>query len=106
MRKESSTWRVYIVKCRDNSLYTGITTDVNSRIARHNAGDGAKYTRIRRPVSLVYSETGYSKSDAKKREIAIKSLSRKNKEVLIKSAVSLGTKIKNRCLGTTPLEVK
>jgi len=84
MHNASLNWQVYILKCRDNSFYTGITTDLKKRIARHNSGDGARYTRARRPVSLIYSERCASKSDAKKREIAIKSFSRENKESLIK----------------------
>ena len=71
---------VYIVKCRDNTLYTGITTDLEKRLTKHNQGTGAKYTRGRTPVELVYYEKGYTKSEALKREISIKKLTRIKKE--------------------------
>ncbi|MDO4313769.1 MAG: GIY-YIG nuclease family protein [Eubacteriales bacterium] len=73
----------YIVKCRDGSLYTGWTTDVERRIKEHNEGRGAKYTNSRRPVELVYYETFETKIEAMKREYAIKQLSREEKEKLI-----------------------
>ena len=75
---------VYIVQCRDGSLYTGWTTDVKKRVATHNAGTGAKYTKSRRPVTLVYFEALESKSEALKREAAIKKLSHLEKLELIK----------------------
>lgn len=74
---------VYIVECKDDTLYTGYAADVRSRIEKHNAGDGAKYTRHRRPVTLKYQEAYDTKSAAMKREIAIKKLSRKEKMALI-----------------------
>ena len=78
------TWYVYIVQCRDNTLYTGISTDPETRLAEHNTGqNGAKYTRARRPVSLLYTEPAASRSAALKREIAIKRLSRQAKLALI-----------------------
>jgi putative endonuclease len=77
-------WYIYILKCSDNSFYTGITTDLEERIKRHNSGDGARYTRTRKPVRLIYSEGVSSKSEAKRREIEIKSFSKENKERLIK----------------------
>jgi putative endonuclease len=78
-------WFVYIVRCADDSLYTGITKDVDRRIQEHNAGDklAAKYTRARLPVVLVHQETCESRSAATKREIEIKQLSRKGKKVLL-----------------------
>jgi len=82
------SWHIYILECSDKSYYTGITTDLIKRLERHNSGDGAKYTRARRPVSLVYSEKSLSKSEAKRREIEIKSFSRKNKELLINGLIS------------------
>lgn len=75
---------VYLVRCRDGSLYTGWTTDLKKRIDAHNAGSGAKYTKSRRPVELVYFETFESKSDALKREAAIKKLTREQKLGLIR----------------------
>ena len=76
-------WYVYIVECADDTLYTGIAKDVPSRIERHNAGSGAKYTRARLPVRLVYRETAVDKSDALRRELAIKALSTKEKRTLV-----------------------
>lgn len=76
---------VYIVRCHDNTFYTGWTTNLEKRIETHNAGKGAKYTKIRRPVELVYYETFGSKSDALKREYQIKQLKRSEKEELILS---------------------
>ena len=77
-------WSVYIVRCADDSLYTGITTDVDRRLFEHNnAKTGAKYTRPRRPVSLVYRETADSRSQASKREKEIKNLTQKQKLLLI-----------------------
>ena len=68
-----SMWYVYIVRCSDGTLYTGITTDIDGRIASHNSGKGgAKYTRARRPVELVYAERAGSRSEAAKREYRIK----------------------------------
>lgn len=74
---------VYILKCNDLTLYTGWTTDLDNRISTHNRGKGAKYTRARLPVQLVYYETFDDKSNAMKREYEIKHLSKKEKEVLI-----------------------
>ncbi len=74
---------VYILKCKDDSLYTGWTNDLEGRVAAHNAGTGAKYTRMRLPVALAYSETFDSKSEAMKREWEIKKLSRVKKMELI-----------------------
>ena len=76
-------WQVYIVRCRDGTLYTGCTNDLAKRIAAHNEGKGAKYTRSRHPVTLVYFETFETKEEAMRREFAIKQLSRKEKLHLI-----------------------
>lgn len=70
---------VYIVECRDKTLYTGWTTDIGRRISQHNKGIGAKYTRARRPVVLKYSEKFDTNKEAMKRECEIKKLSRKDK---------------------------
>ena len=64
-------WSVYIVRCVDDSLYTGVAKDVTARLERHNSGRGAAYTRSRRPVSLAYLEKGFSRSKALSREAAI-----------------------------------
>jgi len=74
---------VYIVLCADGTLYTGYALDLDKRIDAHNAGRGAKYTAGRRPVSLVYSESFDAKSDALKREHALKRQTRKSKDALI-----------------------
>lgn len=78
-----STWKLYILRCGDGSLYTGITTDVQKRLAAHRSGKGAKYTRGRGPLELVYSEECGSHSDALRRELEIKRLTREEKEALI-----------------------
>lgn len=78
-----NSWKLYILRCRDGSLYTGITTDIEKRIAAHNAGKGAKYTRSRRPVVLAYSEVCGSHSEALKRELEIKAMPREEKLKLI-----------------------
>ncbi len=73
----------YIVKCRDNTYYTGWTKDLDRRMKAHNSGTGAKYTRSRRPVRLVYYEAYRTKEEAMRREREIKRMSRKEKEKLI-----------------------
>lgn len=77
------TWFVYMLRCGDGSLYTGISTDVDARLEVHRSGKGAKYTRGRGPLELVYSEKCDSKSHALKRELEIKSLPRIYKMKLI-----------------------
>lgn len=74
---------VYILKCKDGSLYTGYTNNLERRIKTHNNGKGAKYTRCRLPVELVYYESYETKSDAMKREYCIKQMSREAKVKLI-----------------------
>ncbi|WP_282929568.1 GIY-YIG nuclease family protein [Anaerococcus sp. Marseille-Q7828] len=76
---------VYILRCKDNSLYTGWCMDLEKRIALHNSGKGAKYTRSKRPCKLVYYEEIDNKSEALKREIAIKKLTKARKEDLVRS---------------------
>lgn len=75
-------WHIYIVECCDGSLYTGITNDLEKRLIAHNTGKGAKYTSARRPVKLIYSEGVANRSEASKREIAIKRLNREAKKKL------------------------
>jgi putative endonuclease len=72
-------WYVYLLKCSDSSLYCGITNNIEDRIATHNNGKGAKYTRSRLPVELYWFEEQNDRSSASKREYAIKKLSRKDK---------------------------
>lgn len=78
-------WCVYIVQCADGTLYTGITNDLEQRLARHNDGSGAKYTRTRRPVRLVYTEPSTNRSAASKQEAAIRKLDRTAKLEMIRS---------------------
>lgn len=80
------SWYVYMLRCRDNSLYTGYTDDPERRLMVHNAGKGAKYTRSRLPVTLAYREQCPDKSAALKRELALKRLSKPEKEALIAAA--------------------
>ncbi len=75
---------VYILKCRGGTLYVGSTNDIDKRVAVHNAGKGAKYTRGRLPVKLLYTESFETKGEALKRELALKRLSRKEKLLLTK----------------------
>ena len=78
-------WFVYILRCNDGSLYTGITTEPDRRLSEHNSGyKAAAYTRARRPVTMVYEERTNSRSEAARREIEIKRLKRSEKEKLIK----------------------
>ncbi len=84
-----SEWYVYIVRCADSSYYTGVTTDVERRVGEHNAGSpaAARYTRGRRPVSLVFRERHVSRASACRREYEIKRMSRKEKEGLLVEGV-------------------
>jgi putative endonuclease len=75
-------WTVYLARCGDGTLYTGVTTDPERRLAEHNAGCGSAYTRARLPVVLIYRENGLDRSAALRREHAIKRLTRAEKEVL------------------------
>lgn len=85
MNSAEVLWFVYILKCSDDTLYTGITIDLNRRVDEHNSSPkGAKYTRIRRPLELLYFEEVKDKSSASKREIEIKKLSRAQKLELVK----------------------
>jgi predicted GIY-YIG superfamily endonuclease len=81
-----NSWYVYILRCVDGSLYTGITTDLDRRCKQHNAGTASRYTRSRLPVELVYQEARDSQSEALKRELEIKALSRQQKQSLILAA--------------------
>jgi len=80
-----NTWFVYILRCDDGSLYTGITNDLIRRCDQHNAGTASRYTRSRLPVVLVYQEEQGNRSVATKRELEIKALSRQEKEALIRA---------------------
>ena len=82
-------WYLYILRCGDGTLYTGITTDVEKRLEAHRAGKGAKYTRGRSPLEVVYREECATHSDALKRELEIKKLTRTEKEEIIEKSRSL-----------------
>lgn len=85
-----SPWYVYVLRCRDGSLYTGITTDLAGRIASHNSGiGGSKYTKARRPVALVYKEPAGSRSEAAKREFQIKQMPVKAKRAMVSGRDSI-----------------
>lgn len=83
---------MYIVKCSDGTYYTGYTNDLEKRLLAHNAGKGAKYTKNRLPVEMVYFEEYECKSEAMKREYAVKRLTRIEKEKLIKSKIKFSAK--------------
>ena len=80
---------VYMLRCGDGSLYSGITTDLDRRLKAHNSGKGAKYTRSRLPVTLAYYEEADDKSQALKREVQLKKLTREKKEALVKNFTRL-----------------
>lgn len=80
------SWCVYMLRCRDGTLYTGSTNDLTRRLAAHNAGTGAKYTRSRLPVTLAYTEPCADRSTALRREYALKQLTRAEKEALIRQS--------------------
>lgn len=83
------SWHVYMVRCADDSLYTGCTNDLARRVAAHNAGKGARYTRSRRPVKVVWSVRAKDKSAALSREAKLKQLSRAEKLSLVKRKTAL-----------------
>lgn len=83
--KQTKDWIVYILRCSDSSLYTGITKDLSRRLDEHNSGSGSKYTRAHGPCNLVWSNSGFTESGAKKEEARIKKLTREQKETLIRS---------------------
>lgn len=85
MSNTETGYFVYMLLCADGTFYTGTSNDVTKRVKTHNQGKGAKYTRVRRPVKLLYQEQLTDKSAALKREAAIKKLSRSQKENLLKS---------------------
>ena len=80
---ETSRWLVYILRCKDGSFYTGITSDLTKRLAAHQNGTASRYTRSRLPVKLIYLESAANRSVATKRELKIKRLSRSQKETLL-----------------------
>ncbi len=87
--EDGSPWWVYMLRCADGSLYTGITTNLERRLAEHNGEvpGGARYTRPRRPVTLVYREVAEDRSSATRREMQIKAMTRVRKEALLSATV-------------------
>ena len=89
MTDQSKPWYVYIVRCRDGSLYTGISDDVQKRVEKHNSGKGTKYTAGRKPVVLVHTERCSNRRSALRRELKIKSSTRCEKLTLIAQVASM-----------------
>jgi len=89
-RPSGNPWFVYLLRCADGSLYTGITTDVKRRCQQHNDGTASRYTRSRRPTRLVYREAHPNRSSALKREAAIKSMTRQEKVAMIRLRTKAG----------------
>ena len=88
MRKKHSSWSFYVVRCADNSLYAGITKDIKRRVSEHNTSSrGAKYTRSRRPVRLVYQKVCANKSEAILNENAFKKMRKKDKEEFVEGVM-------------------
>jgi predicted GIY-YIG superfamily endonuclease len=85
LAKKKKGWLLYILKCKDGTLYTGITNDLSRRVQQHNEGTASRYTRGRKPVKVIYQEQCRSRSSALKKEYRIKSLSRQEKEAYILS---------------------
>jgi putative endonuclease len=85
LKGDNQAWYVYLLRCADNTLYCGITTNLNKRLRQHNGElvGGAKYTKVRQPCELVYSEKAENRSQASKRECTIKKMSKQAKEQLI-----------------------
>lgn len=79
-------WHLYMIRCSDDTLYTGITTDIKRRFDQHASGRGAKYFRGRQPIEIVYEESGHTRSSAARREAEIKMLTRAEKLIFILSA--------------------
>lgn len=83
-KKKPVVWTLYVLKCGDGTLYTGITTDLTRRIQQHNSGTASRYTRSRLPVKPIFSEPCRNRSQALKKEYAMKQLSRKKKKAYIR----------------------
>lgn len=91
----SDNWFVYLLRCNDQSLYCGVTTDLERRVKEHNeSAKGAKYTRVRRPVLLAFSQTALNRSEACQLEVKIKKLSKVNKERLVKGSYVIESSVK------------
>lgn len=90
MKNDQVAWFLYILRCADGSLYTGITTDLERRLQKHQKGRASKYTRSRLPVKLVYQERCQGRANALIREFAVKALAKAKKEVLAGQCKSMG----------------
>lgn len=88
-RGRKETWFIYVLRCKDDTFYTGVTKDIDRRLKMHNNGKASRYTRTRRPVALIYQEKARGRAKALVRECAIKAMSRKIKEKLIKGKKQL-----------------
>ena len=97
-KKMEPGWFLYLLRCRDKTIYTGITTDLERRLAQHNEGVASRYTRSRLPVVMVYNEICDSHGSALKREYAVKALKREEKEALVKKKMqrTSAARMKNR----------
>lgn len=93
-KPSSEKWFVYMVRCADGSLYTGITKEVNRRCQRHNDGTGSRYTRSRRPVKLIYQEVRPNQTSALKREAAIKAMNRRGKLTMIQKRIKPAARVR------------
>lgn len=91
-RRKRPVWSVYLVECADASLYCGVSTDVEARVATHNEGKGARYTRARLPVQLVFSEAVGDRGDALRRELEIKALPTSRKRALLSASSRAGSR--------------
>jgi putative endonuclease len=91
--KKKSRWFLYIVECSDATWYTGITCDIVRRLRQHNAGTASRYTRSRLPVKIIFQESCRNKSDALKKEFAIKTMTRKEKGTYIAQPRKKGAKL-------------
>jgi putative endonuclease len=99
-RRWAMSWQVYVLRCGDGTLYTGIARDALQRLAQHEAGKGARYTRGRGPLSLVLLEPAATHGDALRREAAIKRLGRAGKEALVSSAAARAKATGRKAKGT------
>ena len=99
-KKRTPKWILYVLKCRDDTWYTGITTDLARRVLEHNAGRASRYTRSRLPITVIYQEPCSSRSTALKKEYAVKQLSRKEKAEYMTSYPGVNTARSDGSLST------
>ncbi len=99
VKADAAVWSLYILRCGEGSFYTGVTTDIARRLSEHQDGRASRFTRTRRPVSLVYRETCGTRSQALSRECAVKAMSRKAKEGLVAGGSAGGRPKKRKRAG-------